>query len=456
MNRPPFSIGQELPSGRAIMHLGSALISVLCAGVLFAQGTGPADSFVLRGGTVHTISGPVIQNGSIVVRNGKIVGVGRDLAIPEGAAVIDVTGQHVYPGMIDSGTGIGLNDLGSTNPRDGQELGLFNPQLHALTAVNPASEQIPAARTNGITSAIVLPEGDLLPGQLSLIHLDGSTNDKMAIVASAAIHLRFPVVATTRIVPHESNDDDDEPQTAVTHEAVPYDVAKAAYDTLMRELLAFFNDARRYRQAKIARSKDLKFDRKYEAMIPVLDGTTPLFVTAVREREIREAIAFAESQNIRIVLADSTEAYKVLDLIKQRNLPVVLGPILSLPLNDDDPYDRSFTTPGELYRAGIKFSIATFSSKSSRNLPYQAAAAVPFGLPHDEAYKAVSLNAAEIFGVSKSLGSIDEGKIADLIVTDGDPLEATTNVKRVFIGGKQVEINTRQHQLAEKYLKRPQ
>ena len=186
-------------------------------------------------------------------------------------------------------------------------------------------------------------------------------------------------------------------------------------------------------------------------MIPVLDRTMPVFVTAVREREIREAIAFADKQKIRMILADAAESYKVLDLIKAKNIPVVLQPTLSLPLDDDDPYDRAYTTPSDLYKAGIKFAIATFSANSVRNLPYQAAAAVPFGLPPEEAYKAVSLNAAEIFGVGKRCGSIEEGKIADLIVTNGDPLEALTQVTRVFINGKPVDLTTRQKQLYEKY-----
>lgn len=162
-----------------------------------------------------------------------------------------------------------------------------------------------------------------------------------------------------------------------------------------------------------------------------------------------------DRQKIKIVLADPHEAYKVLPLIKSHNIPVVIGPTFSLPLNRDDPYDRSYTTPSALYKAGIKFSIGTFSAKKTRNLPYQAAAAVPFGLPHDEAYKAVSLNAAEIFGLGKRRGSIDEGKTADLIVTDGDPLETTTHVKMVFIDGKPADLKTRQQQLYEKYLARP-
>jgi imidazolonepropionase-like amidohydrolase len=190
-------------------------------------------------------------------------------------------------------------------------------------------------------------------------------------------------------------------------------------------------------------------------MVPVLDGTTPMFVTAVREREIREAIEFADRQKIRIVLADAYESYKVIPLLQAHHTPVVLGPTFTLPLDPDDPYDRSYTTPEELRKAGIPFAIASFSARQSRNLPYQAAAAVPFGLPHDDAYRAVSLSAAEIFGLGSKLGSLEEGKIADVIVSDGDPLEVTSKVTMVFIGGKQVSLETRQKALYEKYSNRP-
>jgi imidazolonepropionase-like amidohydrolase len=422
------------------------ILALVAVGVM-AQIPAPNSSYLLRGGTIHTISGPVIQNGSILIRDGKIVGVGRDLPAPEGVQVIDISGQQVYPGMIDSGSMAGLEDSGSTG--DATELGAANPQLKALTAVNPASEILEATRANGVTSIVSMPDGELISGQLALIHLDGTTNDQMAVLPSAGIHLRFPAIETTPVPGHDVSDDD-EPKTAVEIERIPFSEAGEKYLAELDTLNSFFDQARRY--WKSSRRPE---NRKFEAMIPVFERKTPVFVTAVREQTIREAIEFADRWKIRIILADPYEAYKVLDLIKAHNIPVVLGPTNTLPLDRDDDYDRSFTTPGELYKAGIKFAIATFSSSRSRNLPYEAAAAVPYGLPHDEAYKAVSLNAAEIFGVGKRLGSIDEGKIADLIVTDGDPMEAQTHLKQLFINGKPVDLETRQKKLYEKYLARP-
>ena len=330
-------------------------------------------------------------------------------------------------------------------------MGLLNPQLRAVSAVNPSSEQIPISRASGVTSVIAMPDGVLLAGQMSLIHLDGSTNDAMTVVPTAAIHLRFPAVVTAPIPPHETDDDDDAPAASAAVEPIPYSQAKQVYEEKLRALRAFFEDARHYRKTKLAKARGFRPDLRYEALLPVLEGATPMFVTAVREREIREAIEFADHEKIKIILADADESYKLLPLMKSRRIPVVLGPTRSLPLDPDDPYDRSFTIPGELHQAGIKFSIATFSATRSRDLPNQAAIAVPFGLPQEEAYKAVSLSAAEIFGVARRLGSIDEGKIADLIVTDGDPLDVRTHVNMVFIDGKPVDLDTRAKQLFEKY-----
>jgi len=382
----------------------------------------------------------VIENASVLVRDGKIVGVGKSLAVPAGVQVIEVTGKQVYPGMIDSASTIGMDGL---NP-DVAELGLFSPQLRSASAVNWAADPIAMARENGVTRAVTVPEGELISGQLSLIRLQSEAGE----APSVAVHLRFPAIETERLVPHEASEDDEEPETAVRHNPVPYATAKQLHDDRLRELNQFFEQVRRYRKGHS------RTDLRMEAMLPVLNGRAKLFVTAVREREIREAIAFADRQNVLIILADAAECYKMLDEIASRKIPVVLQPTWSLPIAEDDPYDRAFTTAGDLFRAGIEFSIGTFSGIGSRNLPYQAAAAVPFGLPHDEAYKAVSLNAAKIFGMGQSLGSIEEGKTADLIVTDGDPLEVTTTVDRVFIAGEAVDLVGRRRKLYEKFAER--
>ncbi len=422
---------------------------LLSAAALFGQA--PQDAYLLRGGTIHTMAGPVIENGSVLVRGGKIVAVGKNFTTPQGYKVIDISGKQVYPGMIDAASMLGLDSTASEQATDAQEIGLINPQLRAATAVNPANEHITASRANGVTSVIEMPDGDLISGQMSLIHMDGSANDKMVVAGLVAIHLRFPALETKPLPPHESADDDDpEPP-----EPIPYEQAKEKYDREMKALNEFFEQARTYQHARAAKAPGFQPDLKLEAMVPVLEGKTPMFVTAVREREIREAIEFADKQKVRIILADAYESYKLIPLIKAHDIAVVLGPTFTLPLNEDDAYDRSFTVPAALHDAGIRFAIASFSARQSRNLPYQAAAAVPFGLAHEDAYRAVSLSAAEIFGVANHVGSIEEGKAADLIVADGDPLEVTTKMSIVFIDGQPMNLETRQKQLYDKYSARP-
>jgi imidazolonepropionase-like amidohydrolase len=438
--------------------LNRALLSVWIVGAAALAQNAPHDiqnapqGIMLRGGTIHPISGPAIEGGSVLIRDGKIVAVGKTITPPDGYKVIDVTGQQVYPGMIDAASMLGLDSTTESLASDAREAGLLNPQLRALTAVNAESEHIPASRANGVTSVVEMPEGELISGQMALIHLDGSANDRMAVAPLVAVYLRFPALTIHPVRPHENDDADDDPAPP---DLVPYEEAKADYDRKMAALTSFFAEARQYRKARQAKAAGRQPDLRFDAMVPVLDGTTPMFVTAVREREIREAIEFADREKIRIVLADAYESYKVIPLLQAHHTPVVLGPTFSLPLDPDDPYDRSYTTPEELRKAGIPFAIASFSARQSRNLPYQAAAAVPFGLPHEDAYRAVSLSAAEIFGLGSRLGSLEEGKIADVIVADGDPLEVTTKVTMVFIGGKQVSLETRQKQLYEKYTNRP-
>lgn len=400
------------------------------------------DSFLIRNITVHTVSGGDVQNGSILVRDGKIVGVGAKLAAPKGIRVIEGKSLHAYPGLIDSGTNVGLQEIGAVREtNDYSEIGDFNPQLRTEIAVNPASEHIPVIRANGITTVMTIPEGGMIDGQAALMHLDGWTWQEMAIMPSAAMHLNFPVLGAV-------------PPGARTPRPTAFAEQKRVYDAKLRELHEFFEQTRRYQKAKAAAAADFQPDLKFEAMLPVLEGKLPLMVTAVRERTIRDAVAFAAKERIHIVLAGVREPGNLLAELKAKNIPVILGPTLALPL-EDAPYDSQSTLPNELYKAGVKFAFATFSTELTRNLPYQAANAVAFGLPYAEALKAVTINAAEIWGVGDRIGSIDEGKWADLVITDGDPLEAKTQIKQLFIKGKPVDLDNKQKRLYEKYLARP-
>jgi len=416
------------------------------------------NSFLLRNVAIHPISGPEIANGSILVQDGKIVDTGARVSAPKAIRVIDGHGMHAYPGMIDSATEIGLSEIGAIREtNDATELGQFGPQLRALVAVNPESEHITVTRANGITSVITLPalvaggRGSAAPpvitGQAAMIHLDGWTWEDMAVERAAAMHLIFPTLQDRVSRPGGA-----EPNAGPT---IPYAEARRAYDDRIRQLTDFFENARRYQTAKTAHEPGLKADLKYEAMIPVLEGKTPVLIMAVRERAIRDAIRFGKQQKVRVILAQPREVGKVLPEMKASGFPVITGPTLELPLDDDDSYDAAFTLPSELYKAGIKFAFGSFDNQFARNLPYQAGTAVAFGLPHDEALKAVTINAAEIWGVGDRVGSIEKGKLADLMITDGDPLETKTQIKQLFIGGRQVDLSNKQTRLYEKYMNRP-
>jgi len=401
------------------------------------------NAFLLRGATIHPVSGPEIRDGMLLVQDGLIAEVGAKVAVPRGVRVIEARGLHVYPGLIDSGTQLGLAEISSVRETvDTTEIGDFNPQLRAIIAVHPASEHIPVTRANGITTAVTLPSGGIISGQGALIHLDGWTWEQMQVQAPVCMVLQFPVIQTRQERPGARG-----PR--------PFSEAKRDYERRLQQLREFFEQARRYQKAKLAGSPEFRTDARMEAMLPVLEGKLPVLVHAVRERAIREAIAFAESQKIRLVLAEAREAWKVADLLKQKNIPVILGPTLELPLEEDDPYDKAYTLPAELHRAGVKFAFASFSTSFARNLPYQAAMAVAFGLPYEEALKALTLYPAQIWGVSDKLGSIEKGKWADLIVTDGDPLETRTQIKRVFIQGREVDLSNKHLRLYEIYSRRP-
>jgi imidazolonepropionase-like amidohydrolase len=426
---------------------------------------GQDDSFLIRGATVHPVASAEIQNGSVLVRDGKIVGVGRNLAAPKGTRIVEGKGLHVYPGMIDSGTQLGLAEISSVRESvDTGEIGKFDPQLRAEVAINPSSEHIPVTRANGITAVITLPMaaggdggggrrggggGSIITGQAALVHLDGWTWEEMDVKKSAAMAMRFPSIISGG---GRFGGGDLPPDIAARFS---FTESKKNYETELRELKEFFEESRRYQKAKTANLKGFKTDLKFEAMLPVLEGKEPLVVMASRERAIHDAVQFADQQKVKVIIADPRELGKMGPELKARNITAILGPTLALPLHEDDPYDAAYALPGQFYKAGVKFAFGTFNNEFSRNLPYQAATAVAFGLPYEEALKAVTMNPAQIWGVSDKMGSIEEGKSADLMITDGDPLEAKTQVKQLYIKGKTVDLSNKHTRLYEKYLNRP-
>jgi len=429
------------------------------------------DTFVIRNADVYPVTGAEMKGVSVLVQDGKIADIGAKIVAPKGMRVVDAKGLRVYPGMIDSGTELGLAEIESVRESvDTGELGEFMPQLRALDAVNPGSEHFGVVRVNGITSVMTFPstggrgggggggrsgggEQQLISGQAALIHTDGWTWEDMAVERTAAMHLLFPAIAG-----RGGRGGGAIPDSML--ELIPgtagagYTQARRTYEQQIAKLNDFFDQARQYQKERAAHAPDFKTDLKMEAMIPVLEGKVPMAVSAGRASAIHDAIAFADKQNIKIVLLQPRELGKVAAELKAKNIPVILGRVLALPQAEDDAYDQAFTLPAEAYKAGVKFAFGTFDNEFVRNLPFEAATAVAFGLPYDEALKAITIYPAQIWGVANELGSVEKGKWADLLITTGDPLEIQTGIKHLYIKGKEVELTNKQTRLYEKYIAR--
>jgi len=405
-----------------------------------------APTVAIRGATVHTLAGPDIEGGTVLIENGVISAVGRDVSVPAGVQVIDAAGMHVYPGMFDAMSSLGLTEVGAVDvTNDMNELGDYNPHLYTMAAVHPASEHIPVARANGITHTVAMPgasDGGI-GGQGSLIHLDGWTVEEMLIEPSVGMVVSWPSIRTRRF---------NYATGQVTEQS--YREAKRAYDEKIEQLGDWLEGARQYRAA-IQAGTDVERDLKLEALTKIIDGSLPLLVSASSERDINGALDFAEQQDVRIVILGGDEAWKVAERLARENVPVILGPTQSLPGEDDDGYDQVYAQPGQLFAAGVKFGFGTFDASASRNLPYEAGSAVGFGLPHEEALKAVTINTAEILGVGDRLGTIEPGKIANLVVTDGDPLEIQTQFEHIIVNGHVADKMNKHLELYERYRARP-
>ena len=431
----------------------AALVACCLASVARAQEK-PA-VFAITHAKIFTLAGTPIDNGTLVIRDGKIAAVGASVEMPAGAQVIDATGLQVYPGLFDPVTQMGLREIGAVSATvDTSETGAFNPDVVAATAVLPSSEHIAVTRAAGITEVLAVPASGgfdsfggagTLGGQASAIRLAGWTISDMLIKKSVAMVLNWPEIET------QSFDFSDFSRKTKT-----YTEAKQEYDKRVNELTDWLDRARHYALAMgHGGPADFQRDLKLEALAPVTRGELPLLVFADRARDIRNAVEFCDQQKLRMILAGGTEAYKVKDLLRSKSIPVVLRPTLTEPLDEDDAYDRLLAQPSELLAAGVRFAFGSFDNSFARRLGQQAANATAHGLPYDEALKAVTLYPAQIFNLADQVGTLESGKSANLIVTTGDPLELTTDVRYLFINGQLTSTDNKQKALYEKYRNRP-
>lgn len=421
------------------------LLSLLTAGLSWAAGE--RGTYAIRDAKIHTLSSAgTLQRGTVVIADGKIAAVGANVKIPAAAQIINGQGLEVYPGLINGWSNIGLTEIGAVPAtNDASEMGDYNPHLLAYTAFHPASEHIPVARVNGITTSVSAPSGGVISGQAVLIHLDGWTVEEMALRKSAGMVFNFPSLDAPRGFGFGGGRGT---------RRQPFSEIKRNYEKRLTELSELLESARHYAKARETNPATER-DRKLDALVPVVKGEMTVFVEANTARDIKNAAEFAKKEKLKTVIQGGREADKVTDILKKENIPVILGSIVALPTREDDPYDARFTLPRDLAKAGVKFALSSPSSSDVRNLPYEAGFAQAYGLPHEEALKAVTVNPAEILGVADRVGSIEPGKIADLVVTDGDLLEIRTQIKTLFIGGKSVSLETKHTRLYDKYLNRP-
>lgn len=417
----------------------AALAGSALAAPAAAQAPARPAAYAITNATIVPVTGPRIPGGTIVIRGDRIEAVGAGVAVPAGAQVIDGRGLFVYPGMIDAGTRLGLVEIGSVpGGQDDQELGTFNPHNNALTGVNPHSEHFPTTRVNGVTSVVTSAQGGLIQGTAALIDLWGWTTDEMAASARAAMVMTYPRVAGGRFGGRGGG-------------GGAQGDAGEQVNRQVEELTRYLREAKAYAAAPPA-----KANLPYAALGPALSGRMPVIFDVANEGQIRGALALADSFGLRIVLRGATEAWRLADTLAARKIPVIVGPLTEVP-ERDLPYDAVYANPGVLARAGvtIAFQSGDAGNGDSRNLPYNAALATAYGLDPEEALRAVTINPARIFGVETTLGSLEPGKVANLFVVTGDPLDVRSQVKHVFIRGQLMAWDDRHTRLYEEFRARP-
>lgn len=394
---------------------------------------------LLSGADVYTVSGDVIPGGDVLFDRGKIVAVGKSVEVPPGARRVDVAGKRIYPGLFATGNDLGLVEVRSVRGADDAgETGTLNPNIRAEVAINPDSELIPVARANGVLLNLTRPEGSIMPGSSAVLQLDGWTWQDLTLKAPAAIHATWPSMSRPR-ARRSTQGADAEPTPKG--------------DEQLKALDEAFADARAYGAAKSA-GKKIDHDARWEAMAPLLEAKLPLVVAADEVRQIRAAVAFARREKVKLVILGGYDAPLCADLLKAYDVPVIVNGVHRLPMRPDAPYDEPFTLPARLKTAGVTFCITLshrFGGSDVRNLPYHAATAAAHGLPPDEALKAITLYPAQILGCADRVGSLEGGKDATLIITDGDILETPTHVEMAFVQGRQVDLSSKHTQLWQKY-----
>ena len=425
-------------SGRLCMIIA---LLILSNQISFSQNPAPAlpqsKSILLSGGTAHIGNGKVIENAVIGFKDGKLNLIAdATLFLPQKGAydtIINVSGKQIYPGFIAANTTLGISEIElvrATN--DFTETGKLNPEARAIIAYNTDSKVTPTIRSNGVLLAEVVPQGGLISGQSSVVELDAWNWEDAAYKTDMGIHLNWPNMTIIRTTPTPTEEEQ-----------------KKNSDKALQEIRDLFNDAKAYNKVTDPDPENLHL----EAMKGLFNGTKKLFVHADNVKQIVAAINFCKEYRIRMVLVGGTDAWRVTDLLKQNDIPVIIGRTHSLPSRQDEDVDQPYKLPSVLLKAGIDFCNSVEGFWQVRNIMFNAGTDVAYGLTKEEALAAITSSPAKILGIDKTVGSLEEGKDATLIVSSGDALDMkSNNIEMAFIRGKQINLDDVQKQLYKKYL----
>lgn len=406
--------------------------------ILKAEG-GP---FLLMNATIHPITSADIQ-GDLYIQDGKIQAIGTNLQIADETQRIDCAGMHIYPGMIDAGTTLGLGEVGSVSlTQDANEIGDLTPHVRALTAVNPNSTLIPVTRVSGVTSVLTKPTGGLFPGTASVINLQGYTPNQMHTGVDIMI-MNFPSSGRRGRWDRRSDED-----------------IKKSLEKNLKSLNMAWEQAIAYHKVDSAanamnKSANTTYNPEMEALVKVVRGEMSLHIEVNKESDIKAALKWIKDNNVKnAVLTGVTDGWRVAEDIAKANIPVITGPVQAIPGRASDRYDVAYANAGKMANAGVKVAIRSDDSENVRNLPYHAGFAVAYGMKPSDALKSVTITSAEILGIDEMMGSLENGKVANIMVTDGDPFETKTTVHYVFIDGWKIPMDSRHIRLYNEFLDR--
>ncbi|WP_133406406.1 amidohydrolase family protein [Parashewanella tropica] len=419
-------------------------ISLLSVAGLFSTATLASDivpaeqqkqAILIQNATIHTAANGVIENGDMLFDNGRIVEIGQDLT-SNSAQIIDLTGKHVYPGLIALSTSLGLVEVNAVKESvDNREVGFVNPQLSPAVAYNADSEIIPTVRRNGVTYAQVIPSGNGIAGQSIVVNLDSWNVDDALVKTGLEMNLYWPSIRWASSNPKIYKQQLDNQNKQI------------------KEVYQAFEDGYRYFLASKA-GDDVEGNKALASMLPLFEGKGQLYVHANKQKQIEQAIAIARKYKFKLVIVGGYDAWRVATSINEIGAKVIYTNVFGLPQRNDDPVDQAFKVPSLLKQAGVPFALAIKADWNTRNLPFAAGQTVSHGLSKEEALKAITADAADILNL-KDIGSLQKGYKASFVITQGDLLDqAEGKVEQLYIDGRKVDLNNRHNQLYQKYLKR--